>query len=125
MSSMRIIGIALTILILAFAVFNGLREGPNLLRDAANSRQLVVGVGQLVYAATALLALVGLWRRQRWAVAVTALWAVATTVVGAVASVAWSDAGLSTALLAGLMTAILTGWVVWFVWYLGRSRPVA
>lgn len=81
----------------------------------------MVAVGQIVYAVTALLALVGLWRRQAWSVAVTAAWAAATTTVAAVASVAWSDAGPGTALLAGLVTAILTGWVVWFAWYLRRN----
>lgn len=120
---MRRVGLTLAALILAFSVYNGLRGGPSLLRDAVNPRQVVVAVGQIVYAVTALLALLGLWRRSPWALAVTAAWALATIVVGAVASIAWSDAGMGTALSAGLVTAILVGWVVWFVWYLTRSRP--
>ena len=118
---MRSIALLVAALMLASSVFNGLSQGPRLLGDAANAAQQVVAVGQIVYAVTALLALVGLWRRQPWAVAVTAAWAAATTTVAAVASVAWSDAGLGTALLAGLVTAILTGWVVWFAWYLRRN----
>lgn len=118
---MRSIALLVAALILASSVINGLRQGPRLLGDAASTAQQVVAVGQIVYAAAALLALMGLWRRQAWTLAVTAVWAVATTTVAAVASVAWSDAGLGTALLAGLVTAILAGWVVWFMWYLRRN----
>lgn len=120
---MRSLGILLVVLVFAFSVFNGFREGPNLLGDALNTRQYVVAVGQVFYAVTALLALIGLWRRRPWVVTITAAWAVATTLVGAVASVAWSDAGLGTALVAGLATAIVVGLVVWFVRYWSRSWP--
>jgi hypothetical protein len=108
---------------LIFSVYNGLKEGPNLIGDAVNARQQIVAVGQIVYAVTALLALIGLWRRQRWTLAMTSLWALATTVVGAVASIAWTEPNIGVALLAGLITAIIVGWVVWFVWYHSRSWP--
>ena len=121
---MRAVGLILTVLILAFGVYNGIREGPSLLGDATNTRQQVVAVGQILYALTALLALIGLWRRQPWTLAVTSLWAVSTTIVGAVASIAWTDVNIGTALLAGLMSAIIVGWVVWFVWYHSRSWRV-
>jgi hypothetical protein len=118
---MRGIALLVAALILASSVINGLRQGPRLLGEAANTAQLVVAVGQILYAGAALLALIGLWRRQAWTLPVAAVWAVATTAVAAVASVAWSDAGIGTALLAGLVTAILAGWVVWFTWYLRRN----
>jgi hypothetical protein len=118
---MRSVGLILAVLILVFSVYNGLRGGPSLLGAAENGRQQVVAVGQIVSALAAVLALVGLWRRQRWTLAATSLWAFATTVVGAVASIAWTDVRIGVALLAGLITAIVTGWVVWFVWYHSRS----
>ena len=108
-------------MILAYSVYNGLRGGPRLLGDAENTRQLVVAVGQIVSAGAALLALVGLWRRQTWTLAATAAWALATTVVGAVAAIAWTDVKIGTALLSGVISAIIVGWVVWFVWYQGRT----
>lgn len=120
---MRGVALLLAALILASSAFTGLRQGPRLMGEAATPAQQTVAVGQIVYAVAALVALVGLWRRQSWTLAVTIVWAVATTAVGATASIAWSDAaGPSTALLAGLVTAILAGWVVWFAWYL-RRRP--
>jgi ribose/xylose/arabinose/galactoside ABC-type transport system permease subunit len=118
---MRAVGLILAALILAFSAFNGLREGPGLLSDAANGRQQVVAIGQIISGVTALVALIGLWRRQGWALAVTSSWALATIVVGSVASIAWTDVNIGVALLAGLITAIITGWVVWFVWDQSRS----
>lgn len=120
---MRQVGLILAILILVFSVYNGLRGGPALLNDAANTRQLVVAVGQIVSAAAAILALLGLWRRQSWTLAAASAWALATTVVGAVASIAWTEINIRTAMLSGVITAIVVGWVVWFVWYQGRSSP--
>lgn len=120
---MRAVALILAVLMLVFSVYNGFREGPNLLGDAVNGRQRIVAYGQLVYAVTALLALIGLWRRQRWTLGVTFVWALSTTVVGAVASIAWTEPNIGVALLAGLMSAVITGWVVWFVWYLARSWP--
>lgn len=117
---MRGIALLLAALILASSAFTGLRQGPRLLGEAAGPAQFVVAVGQIVYAVAALVALVGLWRRQAWTFAVTAVWALATTTVAATASMAWSNAGLGTAFLAGLVTATLAGWVVWFAWYLRR-----
>ena len=120
---MRAVALILAVLMLVFSVYNGFREGPNLMGDAVNGRQQVVAVGQLVYAVTALLALVGLWRRQRWTLAATFSWALSTSITGAVASIAWTEPNIGVALLAGLMSAVITGWVVWFVWYLSRSWP--
>jgi hypothetical protein len=120
---MRKIGLFLAVLIMGFSVYNGLREGPNLIGDAVNGRQQIVAIGQIVSALAALVALTGWWRRQSWTLAATSSWAVALTVVGAVASIAWTDVNIGIALLAGLMTAIITGWVVWFVWYHSRSWP--
>lgn len=118
---MRAVGLLLAVLIMGFSVYNGLREGPSLIGDAVNGRQQIVAIGQIVSALAALLALIGLWRRQSWTLAATFLWAVALTVVGAVASIAWTDVNIGVALIAGLITAIITGWVVWFVWYHSRS----
>ena len=120
---MRAVGLMLAVLILVFSVYNGLRGGPPLLSEAENSLQTIVAIGQIVYAAAAVLALIGLWRRQRWTLAAASAWALATIVVGSVASIAWSDAGFSIALLAGLITAVVVGWVVWFVWYHLRTPP--
>lgn len=120
---MRAVGLILAVLMLVFSAYNGFREGPNLLGDALNGRQRIVAYGQLVYAVTALLALIGLWRRQRWTLAMTSLWALATSITGAVASIAWTEPNIGIALLAGLISAIITGWVVWFVWYSARSWP--
>lgn len=120
---MRAVGLMLAVMILAFSVFTGLRDGLPLLKEAANNLQLVVAVGQIAYAVTALLALLGLWRRQSWTLAATSAWALATIVVGSVASIAWSDPNLMVALLAGLVTAVVVGWVVWFVWYHFRTPP--
>ena len=120
---MRAVGLILAVLMLVFSVYNGFREGPNLLGDAVNGRQKVVAIGQIVYAVSALLALIGLWRRQRWTLAMASLWALSTSVVGAVASIAWTEPNIGIALLAGLISAIVTGWVVWFVWYSARSWP--
>lgn len=120
---MRAVALILAVLMLVFSVYNGFREGPNLLGDAVNGRQRIVAYGQLMYAVTALLALIGLWRRQRWTLAATFLWALSTSITGAVASIAWTEPNIGIALLAGLMGAVITGWVVWFVWYLARSWP--
>ena len=118
---MRAVGLILTVLILVFSAYNGLREGPNLIGDAVNDRQQIVAIAQIVSALAALVSLVGLWRRQAWTLAATSLWAVSTIILGAVASIAWTDVKVGIALLAGLMTATIVGWVVWFVWYHGRS----
>ena len=117
---MRSVGMTLAILMLAFSAFNGFREGPGLWGDAANTRQSVVAVGQIVSAASAVLTLIGIWRRQKWTLAVASVWALATMMV---ASVAGSVGGVGTAFLSGLAAAVIVGWVVWFVWYLERSRP--
>ena len=121
---MRAVALILAVLMLVFSVYNGSREAPGLLTgEAENVRQQIVGVGQVVYAVTALLALIGLWRRQRWTLAATFAWALSTSITGAIASIAWTEPNIGIALLAGLMGAIITGWVVWFVWYLARSWP--
>lgn len=116
---MRSVGITLAILMLAFSAFNGFREGPNLWGDAVDTRQSVVAFGQIVSAASAVLALVGIWRRQKWTLAVASVWALATIMV---ASVAGSVGGVGAALLAGLAAAVVVSWVVWFAWYLERTR---
>lgn len=118
---MRAVGLILAVLILVFSAYNGLREGPSLIGDAANGRQQIVAISQIVAALAALVSLVGLWRRQPWTLAATSLWAVSTIILGAVASIAWTDVKIGVALLTGLMAAIIAGWVVWFVWYHSRS----
>ena len=121
---MRAVALILAVLMLVFSVYNGFREAPGLLSgEAENVRQQIVGVGQLAYAVTALLALIGLWRRRRWTLAATFAWALSTSLTGAVASIAWTEPNIGIALLAGLISAIVTGWVVWFVWYSARSWP--
>ena len=103
-------------LLLAALVYNGFKEGPALLQDALTRLQLAVAIGQLAYGTTALLSLIGWWRRRPWTVTLLVAWALFTTFTAAGASIAWTDPpDVRTALAAGLVTLVITALAVWCV----------
>lgn len=110
------VGLGAAFLSLAFCVYNGLREGPSLLRDALNPLQLIVAISQLAYAVFALLALVGWWRRRAWTRAVLAAWSVAVATVSGAASVAWEESPQAwIAAVSALAAAAVSAAVAWLI----------
>lgn len=118
---MRRFILAVVLLVFAFTAYKGFTDGPGVIRRAANARQVVVGIGQLCYGVTALVALFGLWQRSAWTMPIVVIWGVACTIVAAVATVAWTDAGLGAALAAAGVTLVVAALVVWYVRYLLRN----
>jgi hypothetical protein len=118
---MRRFILALIVLALAATIYVGFREGPFAIRSAENGKQLVVHIAQIVYASSALAALIGLARRRVWAVGAAAVWSASAVTAGAFATVAWDDAGFGAAISAAAFTAVITGGVVWYLHYLSRS----
>jgi hypothetical protein len=103
----------LCVLLLVLMVYNGFVEGSRLLNNAGSLLQRVVAVGQLVYGTTALLGLVGLWRRRGWAIPMLVVWCVACVIVAAAASIAWTEPRWWVATLSGAAAAAVSVPVVW------------
>jgi hypothetical protein len=120
---MRRFIVAVIIALLVLTVYLGFRDGPVLVERAANRRQVILGIAQLVYASSAVFTLFGLARRHFWTVGMAALWAAATVTAAAFVTVAWSDAGFWVAVSAAAGTAVVTGAVVWFLHDLSRTWP--
>lgn len=112
---MKRIGIALSVLLLVFFGYNGLREGPSLLSDALNGLQLATAIGQLGYGVFAALGLIGWWRRRPWTITILVAWALCATLTAMTASIAWTEPDLRVSFAAGIATALVTASVVWFV----------
>ena len=105
----------IAVVLVGLTVYTGFADAPGVLRQASNAQQVIVGVTQLVYAVSAVLLLLGLWRRQAWTLVAARTWAVATTVTAGVATVAWGEAGVGAALAAVGGAGISTGLVVWCI----------
>jgi len=106
------------LLVLATGVL-GLINGIGEMGSAQTPLQQSVTVGVLLYGCLGVIAAVGLFRRKRWSVMVSALWALIVTYVATVASFAYSDptfsrretlAGVAGACIA---TALIGALVVW------------
>jgi hypothetical protein len=118
------LGLVCAFLVLAFSVYNGAREGANLLRTAGNGLQVIVAVGQLAYAVFGLLALVGWWRRRPGTVTVLVAWSLSVVTVAAVASVAWVESPrMLVPAVSGLAAGLLGGCVTWCVRRHLRTAP--
>jgi hypothetical protein len=122
----RIVGYAVCILLLGSTAFFG-TEGIDDFAEAATVGQKVCSVAVVLYGITAAVALLGLFLRKRWTLAVTLVWTAALLVSGTLAPRVWGDAELPwwiTALSAVVILAIGIG-VTMLVRWLLRTDQVA
>lgn len=104
------------VVLVGLTVYSGLSDAPGVLRSPENTKQIVVGVAQLVYVAAALATLVALALRASWSVGAAIVWAAATTTTASFASVAWDTSGGIPAVLGALLGAgTATALVVWCI----------
>lgn len=83
--------------------------------DGETLLQQTVGAAVAVYTIASWLALIGLWRRRRWAIGAAAVWGVAATWAATVATYAFGDAPPAAVAAPFVSCALMTAWVVWAV----------
>ena len=101
------------VLLLLATAYLGLTEGFPLVREAHSGLQRLATGTEILYGVTALLALVGLAARRRWALAVLAIWGAAITATSTLAPVVWGQSPWTAGVTAGLATAALLALLVW------------
>ena len=101
------------VILLLLTAWLGMVEGSNGYRSARTSGQHVAAVTQLSYGAAAVLCLVALYLRARWAPAALTAWVVTLTATATLAPIVWADAGILSGLLAGMATAAVAGLASW------------
>ncbi len=117
-------------LLLATGVL-GIKDGVSDWNNPVTPLQRTVTVGVLAYGVLGLVAALGVVRRRRWSVALSALWGVVVTYVASVASFAFSDPALSQpATVSGVVgafavTALIGVFVVWVARRTIRTAPGA
>jgi len=105
--------LALVNLALIATAWLGLREGMNSLHGATTGGQRLAAGTQLLYGGTALLGLLALLSRGRWALIVLVVWAVALTATATLAPVVWGGTGWQSGALTGAITAVIALLVFW------------
>lgn len=105
--------LALVNLALIAAAWLGIKEGIESLHGATTAGQRLAADTQITYGGTALLGLVGLLSRGRWALGVLMVWAVALTATATLAPVVWGGAAWWSGALTGAITAVIALLVFW------------
>ena len=115
--------LVLVLLPLAVTAFQGPHDALHTFPRDRTVGQQVVSVLQLVYGASALVSLVAVAARRRWALGALVAWAISLTLAAALATVVWGGGGLRTALPSGLLVAVVTGLIAWGGAAHARRRP--
>jgi hypothetical protein len=90
----RIVAYTVCVLLLGVTAFFG-KDGIDDFGEAATLGQKVCSVAVVLYGVTAVIALVGLFMRKRWAVAATLAWTAALVIAGTLAPRVWGDAEMA------------------------------
>lgn len=105
--------LALVNLALIAAAWLGLKEGMDGLHDATTAGQRLAARTQLLYGGAAVLGLLALLSRGRWALWVLMVWAVALTATATLAPIVWGGTAWWSGALTGAITAAIAMLVFW------------
>lgn len=120
---MRTTRLVLIVVVLLAAVWLGLKEGLNTVRDAMTTGQRLAGGFQLLYGAAAVASLAALLARASWFRVPFGLCVVAMTATATLAPVVWGGATWIIGVISGLAAAVIMGLVYWAA--VAHFRPVA
>ena len=109
----RAIRILAVVLVLLLAVWLGLKEGSDTLRDADTVAQRVAAATQIIYGIAASACLWALSRQRAWLGTALVLWGLTLTITGTLAPVVWGGTGWGGGALGGVTTAAVAGLTVW------------
>lgn len=120
MKSWFAIRLTLILLILAAALWLGLKEGLDGLRVAADPGQQIAAACQVVYGACAGMSFTGIVTRRPWVWLSLAGWAVFVPLTAALSVVYWGGGGWGAAALSGVGALVVALLIVW-----GASAHIA
>jgi hypothetical protein len=113
MKSWFAIRLTLILLILAAALWLGLKEGLDGLRDAVDSGQQIAAACQVVYGACAGMSFTGIVTRRPWVRLSLSGWAVFVALTAALSTVYWGGGGWGVAALSGIGALVVALLIVW------------
>ncbi len=111
---------------LAVCAFQGPHDAIHTFPRDRTTGQYAVSALQALYGVGALLSLVGVPLRNRWAIATLLLWSVAITLAAALATMAWGGSGWRVAIQGGGLVAVVSGLIAWGgIAHVRRAAPHA
>jgi hypothetical protein len=105
--------LVLVSLALGGTVWLGVKEGLDGLRDAEGGGQRVAAVFQILYGLAAIMCLIALFARPRWARGAFGAWAFALTMTAGLAPVVWGGTAWWTGVLSGAIALLVAALVCW------------
>jgi hypothetical protein len=117
------IALSVLVVLLLASAYNGLVEGLSATRYADTPGMRAATITQLLYGGCAVVALLALATRRRWALWPLLGWAATASATAGLAPVVYGNTPVRTGVLSGGAAALLAGFLIW-AWHKSSRRVV-